>query len=77
MRPCWTPEEGRLLDGLDGPGEVQSRLDAMASSVEPVYRCPRSVMRALSIVPPKHATGRVDHFATVGETTTEASLASQ
>ena len=45
MRPFWTAEEERLLDGLADPGEVQSWLDAVPYSTEPIYRCPRSVMR--------------------------------
>jgi len=41
----WSAQERALLDGLDSPERVQRFLDEVPYSTEPVYRCPRSVMR--------------------------------
>jgi hypothetical protein len=41
----WTPDEEHMLDTLDSPGRIQEFLDALPYSTDPVYRCPRSVLR--------------------------------
>ena len=41
----WTREEKKILSGLDRPAKIQDFLDGIPYSTEPVYRCPRSVLR--------------------------------
>jgi len=41
----WSHEERRTLEALDSPRRIQEFLDAIPYSTEPVYRCPRSVLR--------------------------------
>ncbi len=41
----WTREEQKILSGLDRPARIQDFLDCIPYSTEPVYRCPRSVLR--------------------------------
>lgn len=41
----WTSAERRLLDSLKTPYDIQKFLDDLAYSADPIYRCPRSVMR--------------------------------
>jgi len=41
----WTREEKKILSGLDRPARIQDFLDGIPYSTEPVYRCPRSVLR--------------------------------
>lgn len=41
----WNAQERKVLDKLTSPAAVQALLDAMVYSSEPVYRCPRSVLR--------------------------------
>lgn len=41
----WTREEQKILSGLDRPARIQDFLDGIPYSTEPVYRCPRSVLR--------------------------------
>jgi hypothetical protein len=44
-RVAWTAPERRVLDGLDSPPRIQAFLDSLEYGDEPVYRCPRSVLR--------------------------------
>lgn len=37
--------ERRIFTGLNSPAEIQAFLDTVPYSTEPVYRCPRSVLR--------------------------------
>jgi hypothetical protein len=41
----WTPEEEAVLSELSSPERIQAFLDATPYSTDPVYRCPRSVLR--------------------------------
>ncbi|TAH38165.1 MAG: hypothetical protein EYC70_05965 [Planctomycetota bacterium] len=41
----WTPTERRRLRALRSPADIQALLDRIPYSTEPVYRCPRSVLR--------------------------------
>ena len=41
----WTPEERRFLNTLKTPYDIQKFLDSIPYSADPIYRCPRSVMR--------------------------------
>lgn len=46
VRPvAWTPEERAVLDGLRRVEDVQRLLDETPYSSDPIYRCPRSVLR--------------------------------
>lgn len=42
---AWTREERAILDRLDSPAAIQAFLDSIPYSTEPIYRCPRSVLR--------------------------------
>jgi len=42
---AWTREERAILDRLDSPAAIQAFLDTIPYSTEPIYRCPRSVLR--------------------------------
>ncbi len=44
-REPWDNEEFELLAGLDSPAQIQTFLDSVPYSADPIYRCPRSVMR--------------------------------
>lgn len=41
----WTPRERAVLARLTTPGKIQAFLNSIPYSADPVYRCPRSVMR--------------------------------
>jgi hypothetical protein len=41
----WTRAELKVLAGLNSPNKIQGFLDSIPYSTEPVYRCPRSVLR--------------------------------
>jgi hypothetical protein len=41
----WTSAELKVLSGLNSPAKIQAFLDAIPYSTEPIYRCPRSVLR--------------------------------
>jgi hypothetical protein len=41
----WTRDELKILSALDRPAKIQDFLDGIPYSSEPVYRCPRSVLR--------------------------------
>jgi hypothetical protein len=41
----WSPEERAALRGLSSPERIQAFLDATPYSTEPIYRCPRRVLR--------------------------------
>jgi hypothetical protein len=41
----WTRDELKVLSGLSSPYKIQTFLDSLPYSIEPVYRCPRSVLR--------------------------------
>jgi hypothetical protein len=41
----WSPRERTALDRLTDPARIQGFLDRIAYSADPVYRCPRSVLR--------------------------------
>jgi hypothetical protein len=41
----WTTGELRILDRLRSPASIQAFLDDIPYSDDPIYRCPRSVMR--------------------------------
>jgi hypothetical protein len=41
----WTPQELEVLSGLSSPAKVQAFLDGIPYSSDPIYRCPRSVLR--------------------------------
>ncbi|MFH1469077.1 MAG: transglutaminase domain-containing protein [Pseudomonadota bacterium] len=41
----WSSAEAAALDALGCPADVQALLDATPYSTDPVYRCPRSVLR--------------------------------
>jgi hypothetical protein len=43
--PGWSPAELRILEGLSDPFRIQSFLDTIPYSADPIYRCPRSVLR--------------------------------
>jgi len=43
--PGWTPVELARLSELGSPAAVQDFLDSIPYSLDPVYRCPRSVLR--------------------------------
>ena len=42
---AWTAAERKLLERLDVPAAIQAFLDSIPYSADPIYRCPRSVMR--------------------------------
>lgn len=42
---AWTAAERRSLRALRDPGRIQEFLDAIPYSADPIYRCPRSVLR--------------------------------
>jgi len=42
---AYTPEELAVLDGFTRPEHVQAFLDTLRYSEDPIYRCPRSVLR--------------------------------
>jgi hypothetical protein len=44
-RPAWTRTERAVLDRLVDPPAVQRFLDTLPYSSDPVYRCPRTVLR--------------------------------
>jgi hypothetical protein len=51
-KPCWdeassgwTPEEQAIFGELDDPVKIQSFLDSVPYSADPIYRSPRSVLR--------------------------------
>jgi hypothetical protein len=41
----WTPEERTVLATLDSPAAIQAFLDTTPYGTEPIYRCPRNVLR--------------------------------
>jgi hypothetical protein len=41
----WTKEERVFFNSLKAPYDIQSFLDSIAYSADPIYRCPRSVIR--------------------------------
>jgi len=41
----WTKQEEAVLDKLTTPRKIQDFLDSVEYSADPVYRCPRSVIR--------------------------------
>lgn len=41
----WRPDELAVLDELVSPWKIQEFLNGLAYSADPVYRCPRSVLR--------------------------------
>jgi hypothetical protein len=41
----WTRNELKVLSDLNSPYRIQSFLDSIPYSTEPIYRCPRSVLR--------------------------------
>ncbi len=41
----WTRDELKLLRPLQSPAHIQAFLDGIPYSTDPVYRCPRSVLR--------------------------------
>lgn len=41
----WTAEERKFLDTLKSPYDIQKFLDSIQYSADPIYRCPRSVIR--------------------------------
>jgi len=43
--PAWTTQELEVLSGLTSPALVQGYLDTIPYSTDPIYRCPRSVLR--------------------------------
>jgi hypothetical protein len=43
--PVWTAQELEVLSGLTSPALVQGFLDSIPYSADPIYRCPRSVLR--------------------------------
>ncbi|MFH1810704.1 MAG: hypothetical protein ABIJ09_18320 [Pseudomonadota bacterium] len=42
---AWTAAERKVLDRLTSPAAIQDFLDATPYSADPIYRCPRSVLR--------------------------------
>lgn len=45
MSDSWTPDEQAAISALASPDAIQSFLDAIPYSADPIYRCPRSVIR--------------------------------
>jgi hypothetical protein len=45
VTPSWEDPDLPLPSGLDSPADIQTFLDGIAYSAEPVYRCPGSVLR--------------------------------
>ncbi len=45
MTTHWTTAELAVFASLQSPGDIQSWLDGVPYSTDPVYRCPRSVMQ--------------------------------
>lgn len=43
--PAWTRDEQDALEAMDSPAAIQSWLDSIEYSDEPVYRSPRAVLR--------------------------------
>jgi hypothetical protein len=41
----WSREELAALGNLSSPGRIQAFLDSIEYSADPIYRCPRSVLR--------------------------------
>jgi hypothetical protein len=41
----WTPQELQVLSGMTSPARIQAFLDSIPYSSDPIYRCPRSVLR--------------------------------
>lgn len=41
----WSPEEREVLAGLHDPAGIQDLLDTIPYSGDPIYRCPRAVLR--------------------------------
>ncbi len=41
----WSPEEREVLAGLRDPAAIQDLLDTIPYSGDPIYRCPRAVLR--------------------------------
>lgn len=44
-RPDWSADERRQLSKLTDPLRIQEFLDAIPYSADPIYRCPRTVLR--------------------------------
>jgi hypothetical protein len=44
-RGPWTRTERTVLDPLTDPAQIQGFLDTLPYSADPIYRCPRSVLR--------------------------------
>lgn len=41
----WTEQEHALFSTLNSPGAIQAFLDRISYSADPIYRCPKSVLR--------------------------------